>query len=396
MANAARVRCRARRSIEVLATTRLFFGTEAIEYRPATRHAIRRDAGIKEYPTPTMVGMLNRLLSAPFAFVLTQSFTFLTKAAGQGLLQRQYNRMVERRRLRGHPGGGTEGRARCADQQRVRHGRPSLHAAGAGRHAAQAMRMPASRRMRALNDHVALARALLADTGMIVAREDLALEAAFWAQLPGYFSMRPRKAPITSRNFAALAPFHNYPLGRAHGNHWGDALDAADHQRALAVLLLAACERSARSGRRQPQGHRAHLHLRADRVRQDGVHRVSGRDAGAPGRDAGASSTRIGGSRFWCGRWAGTYLPLKNGEPTGFNPLQLPPTPTQRRVSEGWLRVLVRGRGDALSVREEADLDQALRGTLALEPSARRLSRLIEFTDATASGRHPCAARALV
>ena len=28
---------------------------------------------------------------------------------------------------------------------------------------------------------------MLADTGMIVAREDLALEAAFWAQLPGNF-----------------------------------------------------------------------------------------------------------------------------------------------------------------------------------------------------------------
>ena len=40
-------------------------------------------------------------------------------------------------------------------------------------------------------------------------------------------------------------------------------------------------------------------------------------------------------------------------------------------------------------MRQEADLDQALRGTLALEPSARRLSRLIEFLDATdAEGLH--------
>ena len=50
--------------------------------------------GIKEYPTPSVVGMFNRLLSAPFAFVLTQSFTFLTKATGQSLLQRQHNRMA--------------------------------------------------------------------------------------------------------------------------------------------------------------------------------------------------------------------------------------------------------------------------------------------------------------
>src|SRR5207247_10041962 len=73
-------------------------------------------------------------------------------------------------------------------------------------------------RLNALNDQVALARSLLADTGMTVAREDLAIEAAFWAQLPGNFAMRPRKAPLTSRNFAAMAPFHNYPLGRAPGN----------------------------------------------------------------------------------------------------------------------------------------------------------------------------------
>jgi type IV secretion system protein VirB4 len=37
----------------------------------------------------------------------------------------------------------------------------------------------------------------------------------------------------------------------------------------------------------------------------------------------------------------------------------------------------------ALTVRQQADLDQALRGTLALEAPARRLSRLMEFLDST-------------
>ena len=44
-----------------------------------------------------------------------------------------------------------------------------------------------------------------------------------------------------------------------------------------------------------------------------------------------------------------------------------------------WLRVLA----STLTVRESADLDQALRGVLALETRARRLSRLIEFLDTT-------------
>jgi type IV secretion system protein VirB4 len=70
--------------------------------------------------------------------------------------------------------------------------------------------------------------------------------------------------------------------------------------------------------------------------------------------------------------------------PTGFNPLHLPATPAHVEFLKSWLRLLVRPGGNAaLSVRQQADLDQALHGTLALQPAARRLSRLIEFLDPT-------------
>ena len=78
----------------------------------------------------------------------------------------------------------------------------------------------------------------------------------------------------------------------------------------------------------------------------------------------------------------GTYLPLRNGRPTGFNPLQLEPTPANTEFLKGWLRALC-SHAKPPSAREGADLDHALSGTLALEPSARRLSRLIEFLDPT-------------
>ena len=54
-------------------------------------------------------------------------------------------------------------------------------------------------------------------------------------------------------------------------------------------------------------------------------------------------------------------------------------------IAVWWLRVLARPGSGILSVRQLADLDQALRGTLALELPARRLSRLVEFLDATDS-----------
>ncbi len=79
---------------EALATTRLFFGTEAIEYRTPSETRVGAMLGIKEYPTPTVAGMYDRLLSAPFPLVLTQSFAFLSKQTSQALLQRQFHRMM--------------------------------------------------------------------------------------------------------------------------------------------------------------------------------------------------------------------------------------------------------------------------------------------------------------
>lgn len=78
---------------EVLATSRPFFGHEAMEYRGTLHTRLGAFLGIKEYPTPTAPGMFNALLTAPFPFVLTQSFTFLPKATAVDLMGKQYRRM---------------------------------------------------------------------------------------------------------------------------------------------------------------------------------------------------------------------------------------------------------------------------------------------------------------
>jgi type IV secretion system protein VirB4 len=83
--------------------------------------------------------------------------------------------------------------------------------------------------------------------------------------------------------------------------------------------------------------------------------------------------------------------------PTGFNPLQLPATPANVEFLKIWLRQLSAGNPSSRasgSVKETADLDQALRGTLSLPPTVRRLSRLVEFLDPTdAEGLHARLAR---
>ena len=367
---------------QTLGAVRLLFGNETIEYRAAARTRIAAMLGIKEYATPTVVGMYDRLLSADFPFVLTQSFAFLTKAAGQGLLQRQYNRMAN------------AGDFAVSQAEELKHALDaltsnefvmgdhhlSLQVLGdwwdAGSDATEEL-------ARSLNDRIAAARTVLADTGMTVAREDLALEAAFWAQLPGNFPFRPRKAPITSRNFCAMAPFHNFATGRARGNHWGEALTllVTSARSPFYFSLHASDPRAADGGSARDTGHTLICgptgsgktvligFLLAMLCRQGATQVVFDKDRGL---------------EILVRALDGDYLPLRNGAPTGFNPLQLPRSAQDEEFLRSWLATLARPTGGgALSVREHADLDQALRGTLALERGERRLSRLIEFLDPT-------------
>lgn len=371
-----------------LATSRLLFGTEAIEYRLPCGTRVGGMLGIKEYPTPSAVGMYNRLLAAPFAFVATQSFAFLAKSSGQALLQRQFNRMLnagdfavtQAAELKNALDALTSNEFVMGDHHF------SLQIIADVANAAGKSEEGGSTRLKPLNDAIALARSCLADTGMLVAREDLALEAAFWAQLPGNFPFRPRKAPITSRNFAAMAPFHNYPVGRAHANHWGDALSlfVTSARSPYYFSLHASDPTDPDGGSRKDTGHTLICgptgsgktvfigFLIAMLSRQGATQVIFDKDCGL---------------EILVRALGGDYLPLKNGAATGFNPLQLPTTPSNIEFLKVWLRELAKGDSgptpESHAVRRAADLDQALRGTLSLEPAARRLSRLVEFLDPT-------------
>ena len=363
------------------ATTRLCFGREVVEYRGATSTRVGAMLGIKEYPTPSVTGILDRLLSAPFAFVLTQSFAFLSKASGQSLLTRQINRMAN------------AGDFAVSQAQELGEALDALTSNEfvMGDHHFTLLVLaapdevqdgcPQEERLRALNDCVAQAQAILADTGMTVAREDLALEAAFWAQLPGNFQLRPRKAPITSRNFGAMTPFHNFPPGRATGNHWGEALALFPTRAHSAYYFsLHASDPSDASSRRDaghtflcgPTGSGKTVligFLAAMLARQGATQVVIDKDRGLE-----RLVRALGGE----------YLTLRNGIATGFNPLQLPTGPGHLEFLRSWLQLLARPPGARpLNVREQRDLDQALRGVLSLEPEKRRLSRLVEFLDPT-------------
>lgn len=370
---------------EVLATSRPFFGNEAMEYRTGTQTRIGAFLGIKEYPTPTAPGMFGALLTAPFPFVLTQSFTFLSKSTATDMMSRQHNRMAssgdlavsQAEELKDALDDLMSNRFVVGDHHFTLHVLADTYDG-----VSEAEGRP---RLKQLNDNVARARYLLGDTGMVVAREDLALEAAFWAQLPGNFGYRTRKAPITSRNFAAMSPFHNFPTGRATGNYWGDALTMFMTRAGSPYYfsMHASDPRSPDGGSRRDVGHISGVGpvgtgkttflgfcMIAICNRLDATQVIFDKDEGL---------------HILVRALGGQYLPLKNGTPTGSNPLQLDAgIPDNVEFMRHWLRRLVmRSPADVLTVQQEEDLDQALRGTLKLDLPFRRLSRLIAFLDVT-------------
>ncbi|MBT9471329.1 MAG: VirB4 family type IV secretion/conjugal transfer ATPase [Pseudomonadota bacterium] len=197
---------------EALYSDRVIFGREALEIRTACQTRFGAMLAVKEYPAVTRPGHWDELLQARFPFVAAQSFTFLSKSAARGVMERKQNQMVSARdRAASQISALSQALDDLASNRFVM-----------GDHQASVLVFGDS--PDELGDATSQARAMLADSGLVVAREDLGLESAFWAQFPGLFSRRTRPAAITSRNFSGLAPLHTYPAGRARGNCWGEAV----------------------------------------------------------------------------------------------------------------------------------------------------------------------------
>lgn len=195
-----------------LYSNRIIFGRESLEIRGAGGSRFAGMFGLKEYPASTRPGLLSTLLSAPFELILTQSFAFLSKADAKTVLTRKQNQLVSAQDPAASQIDELSDALDDLESNRFVFGDHHLSLLIYADTPSQ------------LQNQMSIARRALADAGAVVAREDLGLEAAYWAQLPGLFKYRARSGAISSRNFAAFCPFHTYPIGKPTGNHWGPAV----------------------------------------------------------------------------------------------------------------------------------------------------------------------------
>jgi type IV secretion system protein VirB4 len=214
-----------------------------------------------------------------------------------------------------------------------------------------------------VDEGVAEVQAALADLGIVAVREDVALEPAFWAQFPGNFKYIARRGLVSTSNFASLASCHNFSLGRAGGNHWGEAVTLLEttaagpyffnfHQSDLGNFTVIGPSGT---------GKTVILNFLLAQARKF--------------RPKIVFFDKDRGSELFIRAIGGRYDVLRPGAAAGLNPLQLPPTPANRQFLVNWITLLAGGAdGEELAlIRDavDANFDQLF--------ADRRLRHIIEL-----------------
>lgn len=325
-----------------------------------------------DYPAMSEPGMNNCLFYGDYEFVETQSFSFNTKREGVEALQLQQKRLQS-----GGEGSMEQVQEMNVAIEDVRNGRVFMgeyhYTLGVyGDTVAQAqLNMSAAR------------TALQEDVGYSVATIDVIPECAHFAQLPGNWSWRPRSAKITSRNFACLAPMHNFDMGKREGNPWGNA---------VTILQTPA---------RQP----FYLNLHQTVI---GRNREGEKDPGNTficGMTGTGKSVFLGfilsqltkvpglrvlffdkdrGAEVLIRALGGNYRQLTRSQPTGFNPFQWEPTPsTIKFVEKLVIQCALRANESALPIDVENGIILAVRRVFEQpEKSTRRISAILQHVGA--------------
>lgn len=341
-----------------LSKRRLFFGSRAIESVDNQGHCrFAAMLSLKEYPANTFPGMLDRLLSLPIELVISQSFVFEHPQSSREELELQLRRLRQSR----------DPDRKGIEQLEYALGSVVSGEYGFGYHHLTVMMLADD--LETLDQHVATVDKRLSETGIVGVREQLNMEAAFWAQFPGNFNYIARKMLVTTANFASLCSLNNDPVGHPFGNHWGEAVTLLKTPSNLPYYF--------------------NFHKPGSDVGHSLIIGMSGSGKTLLTCFLLHATLKYGARIFYFDKDHGAeafmramgadYSILGGGESTGLNPLQLPDTARNRHFLVDWLGSLVTAFGERLTTEDRELISEAVRLNYErLEPQQRTLHNLAE------------------
>lgn len=337
---------------------RASFGLDAMEIRGSGAPDFAAILGLKEYPEATSPGLLDNLLRLPFEMILTETYAPAERTTAKERID------LSLRRLRSVD---EEAAAERFDMLSARDALGNGTVGFGDHHLTVQVR---ESNLARLDEATAACAAALADTGAIAVREDTNLEPAFWAQFPGNEKYAVRRALISSANMAGFGSLHGFALGKASGNHWGDAVTLLETSSATPFFFnfhhgdLGNFSVIGPSG----SGKTVVMNFLAAQAQKFAPRTI------LFDKDRGAELFIRG--------IGGRYDRIAPDQPTGFNPLALPDTLANRAFLRDWLGVLLKAEGP----EELATIAAAVDAAYANDPSLRRLRH---FKELLAGARRP-------
>ncbi len=354
------------------APARTYLATSTFRCSPSTGNFVitepdgRHDYGamlnIKEYPEGTFPGILNGLKYLSFEYVLTHSFSPMGRHEALKALDRTKGMMIS---------SGDKAVSQIGELDYAMDQLASGNFVLGEYHSNLAVYAESQER---LSQNLAAARAELSNAGFVSVKEDIAVMAAFYAQLPGNWRYRTRLANVSSLNFLGLSPLHNFASGKKDGNPWGPCVTTLQTtngqpyyfnfhatspgensfgEKAIGNTLVIG-----KSG----TGKTALINFLLSQVQKlEPVPTIFFFD-----KDRGAE--------IFVRACGGNYLALENGKPTGFNPLHCDDTPSNRQFLAALIKELA-GKS-AYSSREEEDIHRAVAAILDTPVPLRGLANL--------------------
>ncbi|MVZ97466.1 VirB4 family type IV secretion/conjugal transfer ATPase [Sphingorhabdus sp. IMCC26285] len=336
---------------------RISFGLDALHLKGSSAETSRFGAivSIKDYPATTSPGMLDNVLRLPHELTLTESFAFVDRQIADeriGLALRRLRAASDetttlRQGLLGAKDELTGGAAAYGEHHLGVHVR-----AGS---------------LPALDAAVADVQASLADIGAVSVREDLNLESAFWGQFPGNAEFIARKALVSTANLSGLISLHGFPIGAPAGGPWGEPITVLETTSSTPYFFNLHSGDLGNFTLIGPSGSGKTVVLNfliAQSQKFNPRTFFFDKDRGA---------------EIFIRAIGGHYDVLRPGNPTGFNPLQLPSNAANQAFLRQWLSQMLTPMGGQLTADENAIIASAVEANFDQPMEHRQLRYLVEL-----------------
>lgn len=231
----------------------------------------------------------------------------------------------------------------------------------------------------------------LSDLGFLTTFSKIALDEAYFSQLPGNLKFRPRVALISSDNFADLNSLHNNPVGKAFDNCWGNAVTLFKTSNNTPFYFNF---HQTRIGRKDlGEAHLGHTLV----LGKSGTGKTvlcsflltqvmafenenTFPDYSNNKKFLAVYLDKDHGARANIKALGGIYNELKNGESTGFNPFSLENNSNNIDFLNQLVSILATQDGNRLSTKDKETIDFAVKAVLDLPKESRKygITRLLE------------------